>query len=469
MTASAYDQFLANKMRIVRPSGIDDPPAINGKLFDFQRDITRWALRIGKAAVWADCGLGKSWIAIEWARIVAHHTAAPVLILTPVAVAQQFEAEGRKLGVDVTHVRDGSECSTHPIVVTNYERLHRFDAAHFGGVVLDESSVLKDHTSKTRSQLIDSFSNTRYRLCCTATPAPNDFVELGNHAEFLGAMSRTEMLSTYFCHDGGSTQDWRLKGHAESDFWRWISSWAVNLKHPSDLGYSSEGYDLPALDITHHRVESAACFGSSDQASLFPDHARTLSEQRAARRSSLSARVDVAAELVNGSDVPWIVWCDLNAESEALRDAIGDAVEVRGSDSVTVKEDRIYGFATGAHRVLVTKPSIAGHGMNWQHCARVAFVGVSHSFEQWYQAIRRCWRFGQRKPVSCHIITSEQEGAVVESLERKQRDADRLTRGMVAHMADLTREQLGQTARSMLSYAPAANMRRPTWLTTRQQ
>jgi len=457
----SYADFLSRKRLDFAPSGIDDPPQLSAKMFPFQRDITRWALRIGRSAIWADCGLGKSWMALEWARCVAAHTGQPVLILTPLAVAQQFVAEGDKLGIVATHV---TETTTDTIQVCNYEKLHRLDVSAYGGVVLDESSVLKDYTSKTRNALIESFVATPFRLCCTATPAPNDFIELGNHAEFLGAMTRPEMLAMFFVHDGGSTQNWRLKGHASEDFWRWLSAWAVNLKTPADLGYDDTGYDLPPLDIKHHVVVADGAEVARNAGLLFASEAKTLSAQRAARKASLMDRVKLCADMVNGSSEAWLVWCDLNAESDALAKAIPDAVEVAGRHDTTLKEARMWGFTNGEHRVIVTKPSIAGHGMNWQHCARVAFVGVSHSFEQWYQAIRRCWRFGQTMPVNCHVITSEQEGAVVDNLHRKHKDAERLTRGMVEHMADMSREQLGQTKRTQTAYDANIEMRIPAWL-----
>jgi len=434
-------------------------------LFDFQRDITRWALRIGKAAIWADCGLGKTWMAIEWARVLHEHTGRPVLILTPLAVAQQFVSEAEKLGAPpVIHIREQAE--ENGVHVCNYERMHKLDLGRYVGVVLDESSVLKDYTSKTRNSLIGEFAQTPYRLCCTATPAPNDFMELGNHAEFLGAMTRSEMLSMFFVHDGGEAQKWRLKGHAESEYWRWLSSWAVAVRSPADLGYADDGYGLPPLKVEQHTVSADTADIARDQGLLFAAEAKTLADQRAARRVSLSDRVALAAEMVNGTDEPWLVWCDLNAESEALTSAINGAVEVRGSDDLEDKEARVRAFISGEARVLVTKPSIAGHGLNLQHCARVAFVGVSHSFEQWYQAIRRCWRFGQTRPVECHVIISEQEGAIVDNLKRKQRDAHRLVAGMIEHMAELTREELKSTRRTETKYEPKERMEIPAWLTT---
>jgi len=458
-----YDRFIESKGRLVHASGIDDPPELNPRLFGFQRDITRWAIRCGRAAIWADCGMGKTWMALEWARVIADHTQRPVLILTPLAVAEQFVTEAGKLGVGgVRHIREAFDGPG--IHVCNYERLHKLDLSQYAGVVLDESSVLKDYSGKTRNALIDGFAETQYRLCCTATPAPNDFMELGNHAEFLGTMTRSEMLAMFFVHDGGETQKWRLKGHAEGDFWRWVSSWAVAISKPSDLGYSDDGYDLPELVTIEHVVETDSSEIARDQGMLFAPDARTLADQRAARRVSLAARVAMCAEMANSTDEPWLVWCDLNAEGDALEKSIDGAVQVSGSDSTDEKESRIRAFCDGSARVLVTKPTIAGHGLNLQHCARVAFVGVSHSFEQWYQAIRRCWRFGQARPVECHVIVSDREGAIVDNLKRKQSDAHRLVAGMVEHMADLSREELRATCRTETKYNPTIRMEVPRWI-----
>jgi hypothetical protein len=385
------------------------------------------------------------------------------LILTPLAVAAQFVREGKKFGVDVHQVRDDSEVCIGAVNVTNYERLHRFDLEQFVGVVADESSILKDYTSKTRNAIIDGFARTPYRLACTATPAPNDFVELGNHAEFLGVMTRTEMLSMFFVHDGGTTQDWRLKGHARWDFWRWLASWAAAIKSPADLGYDATRYLLPELRIRETVVNSS---GQPDQGMLFKLDARTLSKQRDARRTSLGDRVAAAAEIVNREPhEPWLIWCDLNAESEALTASIHGATQVTGSDAPEVKERLLHGFTAGDVRVLVSKPSIAGWGLNWHHCARVVFVGLSHSFEAYYQAIRRSWRFGQTRPVDCYIITSSIEGAVVANLKRKQEDAETLAKELAIHMSELTMAEIKATGRTFDEYSPTTRMQAPQWLT----
>lgn len=463
--STPYQRFLATKRIHVEAAGIDEVPPLSPRLFPFQRDITAWALRRGRAAIWADCGLGKGWMALEWARVVASESDGPVLILAPLAVAQQFQREGAKLGVPVTVCRSGDDV-TSGVNVTNYDRMHRFDASAFGGVVLDESSCLKDYTSATRNDLVAAFSRTPFRLACSATPAPNDHMELGNHAEFLGAMSRVEMLATFFCHDGGETQVWRLKGHARNDFWRWLCSWAVNIRRPSDLGCSDEGYILPPLNVHEHTVPVGVEY-ALEAGTLFVDAASGLTAQRAARRSSLDARVKLCADLVNRDNgEPWLVWCDLNSESEALTRAIDGAVEVKGSDDPEDKEAAMVDFVEGRARVLVTKPSIAGYGLNLQHCARVAFVGLSNSFEAWYQAIRRTWRFGQTRPVECHLVLSDADGSVRSNLERKRLAAEEMAAEMLVGMADIQKSTVRALTRESDSYEPRVRMRLPGWLTT---
>jgi len=457
-----YETFLAQKRFAARPVGIDPPP-LNTKLFSFQADIVRWALRLGRAAIWADCGLGKTLMALEWSRAVHEHTNGDVLIATPLAVARQFVDEGAKFGIQVTHCRTAADLKPG-INVTNYERVHLFDPDDFAAFVADEASVLKDYTSKTRNQLIELFAATPFRLACTATPAPNDHMELGNHAEFLGVMSRVEMLSMFFVHDGGSTQDWRIKGHGRVAFWRWVASWAAAVRKPSDLGYPDGDFKLPPLEVVETVVASSDDFRRS-QGTLFVTEARGLSEQRGARRSSLPDRVKSAADLVNAEpDEQWLVFCDLNDESKQLAAAIPGAVEVTGSDDADTKEGRLLAFARGEIRVLVSKPSICGHGMNFQNAARMVFVGLSHSFEAWYQAIRREWRFGQKRPVRCHVITSEAEGAVVANLKRKQAEAEEMTAAIVAEMKDFTSRALSATARDVTAYEPQQKMLVPEWI-----
>lgn len=455
-----YATFLTAKHLRSVPTGIADPPFLSPQLFPFQADIVRWALQRGRAAIFADCGLGKGWMALEWARVVARYTGLPVLIVAPLAVAQQFQREGHRLRLTVNLCRDGADIKPE-LNVTNYDRLHRFDGVEVGGVVLDESSILKDHTSATRNMILARFAATPFRLACTATPAPNDHMELGNHAEFLGTLSRQEMLATFFCHDGGETQAWRLKGHAERDFWRWVASWAVCVRHPSDLGYEDGAYQLPPLHLHEHRVTTDNSL-AHESGLLFAVEAQTLDAQRAARRASLTDRVAIAAELVNASREPWILWGDLNAETDALERAIPDAVQVSGSDDAAVKEQRLADFSEGKIRVLVSKSSIAGHGMNWQHCAHMAFVGLSHSFESYYQALRRIYRFGQTRPVHVHLITSSGEGAVLANLKRKQAEAETLHAELVAHLDDFT--QVRASRRELVTYRPHRALALPAWL-----
>lgn len=460
---TSYTEFLALKVVRQKDCGFAVSPGdLNPMLFPFQRDLSAWALRRGRAALFEDCGLGKTPQQLEWARRVHLHTAGDVLILAPLAVGRQTAREGEKFGVPVTLCH--SQADVRPGVnVTNYEKLHHFDPSHFAGVVLDESSILKSFAAKTCRAVIDAFSATPYRLACTATPAPNDYLELGNHAEFLGVMSRAEMLAMFFTHDGGSTSQWRLKRHAEDGFWRWVASWAAFVRKPSDIGHSDEGFTLPELTTLRHALpvdqELAQAAGM-----LFPKDARTLAEQRATRGASLSARVAEVATLVNGSADAWVVWCELNDESAALAKAIPDAVEIRGADPSEKKEKALTDFAEGRVRVLVTKPSIAGFGMNWQHCNRVAFVGVSHSYEQTYQAVRRCWRFGQRKPVECHVVYCETEDAIVKNLSRKAAEADRLAEGMLRHMSAFQQREVRGAERDAARYQSGSEIIVPSWV-----
>jgi len=438
-----YDEFIASKSITDPATGLAKVPRLNGKLFDFQRDIVSWSLRRGRAAIFADCGMGKTPMQLEYAR----HVTGDVLILAPLAVASQTVREGEKFGVRVGYARQASEISER-ITITNYEMLDRFDPSRFAGVVLDESSILKAYDGKTRTQIIESFAKTPFRLACTATPAPNDFMELGNHAEFLGVMSRTEMLSMFFVHDGGETQQWRLKGHAESEFWKWLASWAVCIRKPSDLGYEDGDFVLP--EIVMHQVTVKVDEPTSGF--LFPVEAQTLQERLKARRDTIAERVADCAAVANSTDEPFLIWCNLNEESAQIKAAVRGAVEVKGADSPEHKEKAMLGFSAGEIRALVTKPSIAGFGMNWQHCSNMAFVGLSDSYEQFYQAVRRCWRFGQKKPVNVYVITAETEGAVVANIKRKEADAMRMAENMVAHMKDLNSAAVRGVVREKATY-----------------
>lgn len=457
-----YHKFLESKKIAVTPSGFE-PTASNPKLFNWQNDIVRWALVKGRACIFADCGLGKTAMQLQWAKQVSEHTGKPVLILAPLAVAQQTRREGEKFDVPVTVCRTQRDV-IDGVNITNYEMAEHFSAEAFSGVVLDESSILKDYSSKTRQLLTDMFQDTPYKLCCTATPAPNDYKELGTHAQFCNIMTQTEMLSTFFCHDGGNTSQWRLKGHAESKFFEWVAGWACCLTSPSDLEYDGTGFNLPELRIHEVETKSNSLMDSDGQMMLMAKTTQNLQERRQARRSSLADRVAAAAEIANGTDEQVLVWCDLNDESSALADAIDGAVEVRGSQSAEYKETAMNGFTTGENRVLVSKPSIAGWGMNWQQCSKMIFVGLSDSFEAYYQAIRRCWRFGQRKPVDVYIVISDAEGCVKENIERKQRDAERMTSELVRFTKNILAADLHHTVRMSESYYALERMEIPEWL-----
>lgn len=388
------------------------------------------------------------------------HTKRPVLILAPLAVAPQTVAEGIEIGVELAHCRDASETAGQSIVITNYDRLHRFDPEAFGGVVLDESSCIKHHDSKTLKVLLDSFKATQFKLCATATPAPNDWTELGTHAEFLGLCTRQEMLAEFFTHDGGDTSVWRLKGHARSEFWRWVSQWGAMVRKPSDLGFDDAAYNLPPLHLHEHTVKTEMPLNGM----LFSSEAQTLSERREARRMSIQDRVADCAAIVNADDEPWVVWCDLNAEGDALTKAIPGAVQIAGADSVEVKESRLADFAAGRIRVLVSKPSICGFGLNWQHASHMAFVGVTDSFESYYQAVRRCWRFGQKRDVHVHVFASTAEGAVVANLKRKERDAAEMAASLSEETRDAVMQEVTGTKRQTNTYIAARSVIVPGFL-----
>ena len=433
-----YETFLQSKIQRHRSQGFTvDQRILNELLFLFQKRIVGWILEKGKAAVFADCGLGKGPMSLAWSQQIVHHTAGSALILAPLAVSEQFVREGNKFGIPVNIVTKQSEVVDRSINVTNYEKMHHFDLSSFAGLVLDESSIMKSFTSATTNKLLELTAKVPYKLACTATPAPNDYMELGTHAEYLGVLSRTEMLSTFFVHDGGETAKWRLKGHAEKEFWKWVSSWAICIRKPSDLGYSDDGFALPALNLFEHTIESKPKEGQ-----LFAIEAQTLNERRDARRESLEERVADCAKLVNESPEPWIVWCDFNAEGDLLEKSIPGSVQVAGNDTDKHKVDAILDFISGKTRVLISKPSIFGWGLNLQHCRNQAFVGLSDSYESFYQAVRRSYRFGQTQEVDIHLFISTAEGAVLSNIKRKHADLERLTAGMVEHI------ELNSTARN---------------------
>ena len=457
----SYDSFVSRKLTSSPPTGITSAVALPDSLFGHQSALTSWALRRGRSAVFADTGLGKTRIELAWADAVSKYTARPVLILTPLAVAAQTAAEGASIGINVTVCRDGSDVRPG-VNVTNYDRLHRFDCTEFGGVAPDESSIIKHHDARTFQTLTENFAATPFKLPCTATPAPNDWTELGTHAEFLGICTRAEMLAEFFTHDGGDTSVWRLKGHAKQVFWKWVCTWGALIRKPSDLGFDDTAYALHPLVLHEHLVETE----TSTNGMLFAMEAQTLSERREARRASMAERVAECARIVNAeSHEPWVVWCDLNDEGDELTRQIHGAVQIAGRDDAEVKEERLHAFAQGKFRVLVSKPSICGWGLNWQHSARMAFVGVTDSYEAYYQAVRRCWRFGQKRQVHVHIFASKAEGAVVSNLKRKEREAQQMAESLSAETHDaVMAEVVGESKRETNSYNAAQRVAVPSFL-----
>lgn len=457
----SYDEYIAKKSAITVHRGLESHGPLSPHLFPHQRDLVSWALRRGRAAIFADTGLGKTLCELEWARHIVEN-AGPVLVLTPLAVAEQTVREGARFGIDCAYAR--SQDAAHPaITIANYDMLEHFDASRFAGVVLDESSILKSYDGATRNLIINTFADTRFKLACTATPAPNDFTELGNHSEFLGTKTRVEMLAEYFVHDGGSTQDWRLKGHARDIFWRWVCSWAAVIRMPSDLGYDDAGYVLPPIRRHEHVVEvDDGDFRAEGY--LFAPEATSLADQRATRRATLEKRVAKAAELAAGDD-PVLIWCELNDEGDALERSIPGAVQVKGADEREEKARRLLGFADGTGaRVLILKPKIGAYGLNLQRCARMVFVGASHSYEQTYQAERRCWRFGQTRTVDVHVIRASTEAAIVANYERKAADHVAMMDGMLEHMRDLMRREVRGVSREWNTYEPRVAFELPPGL-----
>jgi hypothetical protein len=440
-----YASFIERKSQLSGDYGFD-PVWMPDMLFPFQRACVEWACRKGRAALFEDCGLGKTFQQLVWAENVARHSGGRVLILTPLAVSFQTVREGEKIGVEVTHRRDGLHAGDR-IVVTNYERLHHFSADDFAGVVCDESSILKNFDGETRKAVTDFMRKRPYRLLCTATAAPNDYIELGTSSEALGHMGFSDMLGRFFKQQTGVSYrltsrvshssgievggfgKYRFRGHAERDFWRWVVSWARAMRQPSDLGFGNGSFALPPLTVNDHVVKVA----TPRDGYLFDIPAVGLAEQRSDLRRSISERCEMAAALISAHDRPAVAWCNLNEEAHTVTKLISGAVEVEGSDSEERKEECFAAFAIGDIRVLVTKSSIAGFGLNWQHCAHMTFF-PSHSYEQYYQSMRRCWRFGQRNPVCVDIITTEGQKNVLQNLERKSESASKMFDRLVGMM-----------------------------------
>lgn len=459
-----YHDFLQSKLRLARPYGFTVArEALHTRHKPFQRDIISWALERGRAAIFANTGLGKTGMQLEWARQVQAHTGRPVLILAPLAVAAQTITEARQLALHVGYVRNQHEAmqADTPIVISNYDRLKDFSGDAWAGVVLDESSVLKGYTSKTKQLLEATFEATPYKLACTATPSPNDHIELGNHAQFLGVMPSNEMLARFFINDSMKAGGYRLRYHGQRDFWRWIVSWAACVVTPADLGYNDPGYDLPPLHIESHTVavDHTRAWSSGQ---MFVTDKQSATGMWREKKETMNDRVARAVDVVNAEpDESWLVWVSTDSESKAMTQALPGAVEVKGSQKPEVKEERLLGFSRGDYRILVTKPSIAGFGLNWQHCARQLFVSPSYSFEEFYQALKRSHRYGQTREVYAHVVAAETEGSIKAALDRKAEQYREMQQQMIVMQRE-TGLLAGRDLRLALYDAPTA-MQLPSW------
>jgi superfamily II DNA or RNA helicase len=449
-----YQDFLASKTPVSIATGMEPYP-VHKALFDFQKAAVEFCLRRGRAALFLDTGLGKTFCELEFAAQAGEATNGKSLILTPLAVARQIEREAVRFGYGAFVVRDASEVR-QGINICNYDRLDKLDPAVFGCVVLDESSILKSFMGKTTRALIQAFSDTPFRLAATATPAPNDHIELGTHAEFLGVMAQSEMLVRWFINDSNDTGVWRLKGHAVKPFWDWCASWAVMAETPEDLGFDGSQFVLPLLKIVRHQaapsvVPTDGLFGFNVSATAIHD----------LKRQTADARADAVALAVAAEPSKfWVIWCDTDYEADALMKVLPDAREVRGSHPTDRKEETLAAFANGEFGQIVTKPKIAGFGVNWQHADRMAFVGRSFSYEQWYQCVRREWRFGQKHPVHAHIVVAEGEDQIGRVIDRKADDH----RAMKDAMRAATRRQFGDDTRTFVPYNPTHLGSLPSWL-----
>jgi len=426
-----YQNFLTSKTLTIKPSGLSiRDNDIHQQLFPFQRDLTKWALRKGRAAIFAECGLGKTLQQLEFARLTGERG----LIIAPLTVARQTVSEARKIDLDIHYTRSGRDLVSG-INITNYEMIEHFNPKDFGTVVLDESSILKSLTGKTRAKLTEMFADTPYRLCCTATPAPNDIAEIANHAEFLGIMTRADMLATFFVHDD---KGWRLKGHAIEPFFRWLASWGMSVRKPSDLGYDDDGFILPPLNIEPRFIQ----VNYRPEGQLFCTGLKGIQHRSEVRRATLQDRVEAAAELINNNSEQWIAWVGLNDEGRELHKLIPDSVLVEGQQKLERKQAAIEGFQDGEYRVLITKPKIAGFGMNFQMCHNMTFVGLGDSWESYYQCVRRCWRFGQIKSVNAYIILSDAERPIYENVMRKEEEAKKMSEYLINNVQQYEKEEI---------------------------
>lgn len=454
-----YSDFIVTKSQQHMDAGFDANESLfPSDIFPHQSACVKYACKRGRAGLFLDTGLGKTITQLTWAHQVLNHTNQSVLVLAPLAVASQTEREGDKFGIKVKQVAHQDDINEVGIYVTNYEKLSHFDAEKFSGIVLDESSILKGMMGKVRQQITDFASVIPYRLSCTATPSPNDFMEIGTQSEFLGVMTQIEMLAMYFIHDGGDTAKWRLKGHGRAKFFEWMATWSVFLTSPSDIGFDGSSYVLPKLIMNQHTIET------DPEDSLFVEPAQGLLERNRARKESVYDRCKKAADIVNAINEPVMVWCHLNDESALLKQLINDSVEVKGSDSPEHKTRSMLDFADGKIKCLISKPSIAGFGMNFQSSHHAVFVGLSDSWESYYQAIRRQWRFGQKHDVHVHVIAADTEGAVVDNIRRKDDQHKQMMASMMSIMKQYIEREVFGARLNKTEYDPQIEMVIPSWL-----
>ena len=461
-----YKEFIDSKLLVKTNNVLNiDKSELNNTLFDYQKDLVVWALKLGKSAIFADTGLGKTFMQLEWARIINEKKNKPVLIVAPLAVTSQTQDEALKLNLHIKYVKEQSEC-INGINITNYERLDKFKSDYFIGIVLDESSILKSFSGVYKKLLIDNFKNTEFKLACSATPAPNDYMELGNHSEFLNVMNLTEMLSMFFVHDGGDTSHWRLKGHAVERFWEWVSSWSAIIKSPSDLGYDGQKHKLPELIENDIIIQS----DNYNNDMLFSMPANTLDERRLAQKNSFNDRIKKTVEIVKSNpDEQWLIWCNYNDEANELKKLLSESVNVQGSDEPEIKAKNLLSFGKGEIKYLITKPKIASFGLNWQSCHNIIFCSLNDSYEQYYQSIRRCYRFGQKNKVNVYRVLSYDEINILDNIERKHNEFQYMQKKMSIYTKKYVRENLQVKFKEMdKSYNPQIEIKLPEWLVSEE-
>jgi hypothetical protein len=453
-----YNEFLSQKAIKAPKGGMDSVPDLAGHLFPHQRDTTEFLLKQGRGAAFLDTGMGKTAVELEYGKQIVELTNRPVLLLAPLAVGKQHEREAVKFDVDAKVVKDSSGITSPRVYISNYERLHLFDKRDFSGLILDESSIIKSFAGVTTRRLMEFGEGLRWKVAATATPAPNDHMELGQHCQFLDVMKSNEMLARWFIADQTEMGKYRLKRHGIKPYWSWVASWARCVGKPSDLGYSDDGFSLPPLHIHKHIVETDITENAGEYLFRIPDVSAT-SIHKEKRLTSMARAAHIASIVKDEPDESWMIWVETDYDADSIMECLPEAVEVRGSMKSDLKEERLNDFSTGAIRVLVSKPSIAGFGLNWQHCARTAFVGLSFSYEMFYQAIRRFWRFGQQREVECHIAMADTETAIWQTIQRKQGDHETMKIEMFKAMS---REVLSRSVKN--PYEPTQKAVFPKWL-----